>query len=543
MNIPAFLKSCILKFKFKNSFQISNFKFQIVIFSFLFIFLFAIRPAFAQTSNQYNTPNINPDVPKNLHTWTQTVMIEVMSSMTCQLTGIDPVSPNQKCLGVDSKTGKIGFVENGGGAIGMMGNMIAVLYQPPIHTSDYFNYLAQNFGIVKPTYAQANGIGFEGISPLIKVWTVFRNIVYLFFVLVFMVIGIAVMLRVKIDPRTVMSIENQIPKIIIGLLVVTFSFAIAGFLIDIMYVLIYLIFNLFSAPGLITDPMKSQKMLTDIAHTQQIYNSSTSLGVFNTLVGFTDTVTNVSGSVKDLVTNLFSPTISGGGLLDWGGIIVGRILGGIVGILALLIIAIAILFSMFRLWFSLIMAYVFILMDIALAPIWIIAGLVPGSSIGFSAWLRDMLANLLVFPTVIAFFLFARVMMESFNSPGSGSLFVPPLIGNPNNADGTSPIGSIIALASILITPTLLDGLKAALKAPKIDLSYVGKAIGVGPAVAGSVAHNVVSPYGALQNLDRFLGGVKGAGGGGGFGGFLKGLKGGGNVLPDPGQGSKSGSP
>ena len=85
------------------------------------------------------------------------------------------------------------------------------------------------------------GTGFDGLKPLLPLWTVFRNIVYILFVLVFVIIGVAIMLRLKIDPRTVMTIQNQIPKLIIGILLVTFSFSIAGFLIDIMYTSIYLI--------------------------------------------------------------------------------------------------------------------------------------------------------------------------------------------------------------------------------------------------------------------------------------------------------------
>jgi hypothetical protein len=153
--------------------------------------LFAIRPVFAQVA-----PNTNPDVPNNLHTYTQNAMIEVMAAMTCQLAGVDPINPNQKCLGVDQKTGKIGFVEKGGGAIGVMGNMIAMLYTPPLHTGDYFAYLGQNFGLAKPAYA-ANVAGFESLNPLMPLWSAFRNIVYLFFVIVFIIIGLAVMLRIK----------------------------------------------------------------------------------------------------------------------------------------------------------------------------------------------------------------------------------------------------------------------------------------------------------------------------------------------------------
>ncbi len=220
----------------------------LIIFPLLYVFylLYSAAPLFASSQtapaqSNYPSTNTNPNVPNNLHNWTQTVMIEVMSAMTCQIAGVDPINPKQECLGVDKETGKIGFVQGGGGAIGVMGNLISTLYTPPLHAKDYFQNLAADFGIAKKTYAQ--GVGFSGLQPLMEIWKAFRNIVYLIFVVVFVVIGMAIMLRVKIDPRTVMTIQNQIPKLIIGIVLVTFSFAIAGFLIDLMYVTIYLVYG------------------------------------------------------------------------------------------------------------------------------------------------------------------------------------------------------------------------------------------------------------------------------------------------------------
>ena len=94
-----------------------------LLFSFLIlsiVFLGLTKTSFAQTAvPTQNTPqpylsaDTNPDVPRNLHTWTQTVLIEVISASSCAITGIDPTNPNQQCLGVDQKTGKIGYVQNG----------------------------------------------------------------------------------------------------------------------------------------------------------------------------------------------------------------------------------------------------------------------------------------------------------------------------------------------------------------------------------------------------------------------------------------------
>jgi len=81
---------------------------------------------------------------QNLHTWTQNVLLEVVSATICQITGSDPINPSQQCLGVDTKTKQIGFVNNGGGLIGVTQNMIGMLYEnPPAQSGQYFKYLAQ----------------------------------------------------------------------------------------------------------------------------------------------------------------------------------------------------------------------------------------------------------------------------------------------------------------------------------------------------------------------------------------------------------------
>ena len=55
----------------------------------LFVFLFTQAPAFAQSitpqatqAQPYLAPNTNPDVPNNLHTFSQSLMLEIMSSLT-----------------------------------------------------------------------------------------------------------------------------------------------------------------------------------------------------------------------------------------------------------------------------------------------------------------------------------------------------------------------------------------------------------------------------------------------------------------------------
>lgn len=192
---------------------------------YLLSFILLAMPANAQTyyQNQNLSPNTESNVPSNLNTFTQSVFLNVLVGITCQVTGFDPTTNSHQCLGFNPTSGKIGYVQMDGGTIGFVGNMIADLYTPPAHTGDFVNYVASNFGVVKHTYAApngsavsgctGNGCGFDHLAPLLSVWTTFRNVAYLVFVLIFIAVGFMIMVRVKIDPRTVMSIENQIGNI------------------------------------------------------------------------------------------------------------------------------------------------------------------------------------------------------------------------------------------------------------------------------------------------------------------------------------------
>lgn len=537
-------------------------RFILVLFLFsVFSLLFSVSPVFAQSPNPYAPPNISRGVPNNLHNWTQNVMIEVMAAMSCQLTGIDPINPKQQCLGIDAKNNNIGFVKQGGGAIGITAGLIDNLFTPPFHGGDYFRYLSENFGLVKKTYAQ--GSGFSSLSPLMSLWSTFRNIVYLGFVVAFVFIGLAIMLRVKIDPRTVMTIENQIPKIIIGLILVTFSFAIAGFLIDLMWVMIYFIYNIISSStqGMnitnldafnpVTMPGKTVldvaggfggEGLFDISHNvakglQGLIANSLNLNMRldqNAFTGIEDLfgITNISSIFSDKfsIADMIITIISGIGAFSVGSSISGMTgtwfglpLGSGTGITAavamypatrllltfalpylivFLVIYLALLFALFRLGFELLKAYIFILVDVVFAPFWIVFGLIPGSPVGFGAWLKDILANLSAFPVTIGMLLLGKIFVETFNN-NSDKLFVPPLLGNPTGGQA-SIVGSLIGLGILLLTPQVVAMMKEAVKAPQFKFgASIGQGAMIGPMMAKDIAHNVFSPYGGLVSMNR----------------------------------------
>ncbi|MCS6956488.1 MAG: hypothetical protein NZM02_01415 [Patescibacteria group bacterium] len=89
------------------------------------------------------------------------------------------------------------------------------------------------------------GIGFQSLKSFYILWENFRNLSFLIITLVLVTIGFMIMFRTKINPQTVISIENALPKIIISMILITFSYPIAGLMIDLMYVSLPIVAGLF----------------------------------------------------------------------------------------------------------------------------------------------------------------------------------------------------------------------------------------------------------------------------------------------------------
>lgn len=133
--------------------------------------------------------------------------------------------------------------------IGYTANIISMPFTKPPASSVYWVYSTlQNAGFIQNAYA-AEGLGFASLKPFINIWKIFRDLAYMLLVLILIGIGFMVMFRMKINPQTVISIENSLPKIVITLFLIAFSYAIAGFLIDLMYVTIAFSISLLSNNG------------------------------------------------------------------------------------------------------------------------------------------------------------------------------------------------------------------------------------------------------------------------------------------------------
>src|SRR5260221_7484596 len=127
-------------------------------------------------------------------------------------------------------------------------NILAAIFADrPLSGITYFKNLGKKFNIIPEVKAQSPGFGYGALDPVLPLWTAARNISYVFFVIVILIMAFMIMFRVKISPQVVISVQSALPKIAVALILVTFSYAIAGFLIDLMYVVIGLLSIIFSS--------------------------------------------------------------------------------------------------------------------------------------------------------------------------------------------------------------------------------------------------------------------------------------------------------
>ncbi len=478
--------------------------------------------------------NVDPNVPRNLHTLTQSTIIEVLSGTICALSGRDPLNPKGTCLGYDPKSGKIGYAsQSSGGVAQVIGGFIGSTMSIPISSGDYARYAVSNFGIAKNAYAQGTspGPGFAYLSPLISVWAKFRDISYLAFVLAFTIIGLAIMFRVKIDARTVMTIQNQIPKIVVALILVTFSYAIAGFLIDMMYVIMYLVLLTFNSVHV--NPNASVFSVVNQTFNPSYLNATHYMpggGVMNLTFQMSR---GIGSTFSNLTTDFLSSTMSPlfkilflpfkalelgcdvfSGLLSWGTVPgwlqkipgIGDLLGHIPGFdsifggstcnfadtlfsgffaflfgaIAFLVVLIAIIYTLFSVWFTLIKSFIYVLVDAIMGPLWITAGIFPGSKLGFGTWVRHLMAHLSVFPMTFGVILLGKTIMDGVGGSSGGQLFNPPLVGDA--IGGNQFLASIIGFGFILSLPSILDRTRKAIGAIDFGLTDVRKSFTAGAA-------------------------------------------------------------
>lgn len=137
-------------------------------------------------------------------------------------------------------------------AASTVGSVMAGIFSDrPISGITYLKNIGRKFSLIPEAKAAPSaGFGYTKALQIVpgiqEMWTAIRNLSYAIFVVIIIVFAFMIMFRIKISPQVVISVQSALPKIAITLILVTFSFAIAGFLIDLMYVVIGIFSLIFS---------------------------------------------------------------------------------------------------------------------------------------------------------------------------------------------------------------------------------------------------------------------------------------------------------
>ncbi len=336
----------------------------------------------------------------------------------------------------------------------------AIFNAKPATTVDYLAYVSSNLKqhkIVDETFAAGPGYGFTALSPILPLWRAFRNVAYLLFAFGFVLYGIMIMFRVRIDSKTAATIQLAIPRLISTLLIITFSYAIVGLLVDISTIAVAMSINILKAGGILTN---NKNILVDMA-------SGSFMGLIGSFI--------VNGFSAVVVSPLiFFNLLIGGGI----GAIVGGVVGaisltgilGFIGWIAVIIVLIAIIISFLKLGAKLFQAYFGVIINLIFAPVILLGGLFPGST-STADWLKSIYGNLAVFPVASFFLVLSYALMAQPFLSLLALLNIPGVTG-----ESLLGVQSFSTLESIWTPPmTVAGGLTGAGAAGG---SWIGSSVG-----------------------------------------------------------------
>lgn len=304
------------------------------------------------------------------------------------------------------------------GLIPQQGHFIARLFQENISSKEYFADVLDNIGFpqVAPR-AYAQGTGYSAMSSFLPFWKIFRNIAYSLYIIMFVVVGIMIMLRTKINAQTVITIQSALPNLLITLLLITFSYAIVGLMIDIMYFLIYFVVYVLSSPGIniIETPTKAISRLLSNSAFNVVFAGRDSI-----IQAVSLAINSVLKGINEGIIGIASNTIGAAAAFTQ---------------LSYLIPAVWLAINMLKLMWELIKCYVMLVIQVVTAPLQILMNALPGSK-AFSNWLKKTASYILPFPVVACMFLLSAVLI---GDPSRATLLQNPgsLFGN----NETNPFG------------------------------------------------------------------------------------------------------
>jgi hypothetical protein len=404
-----------------------------------------------------------------------------------------------------------GLGMSNGAIVGIASLANTLLNMRPASGVGYIKDTATKLNIIPKANAQSTGTGagFVTLQPIVSLWSILRDISYTLLIFVIIIMAFMIMFRVKISPQVVISVQSALPKIAMTLILITFSYAIAGFLVDMSYV--FLGTFAVAIKGIGGERIVTNGILGacgqngSVCLFNQLNSGNGLVSIFIGLI-ITAWLAMGAGVVGLSVSGPFIPIV--------GGVM------GVVGIITL-ILAIIVLIIILRLLWLIIRTACLTVLLVTVGPIMILMGTFSSSG-GFGRWFRLLAANLAVYPTIsIMIFLshyffwgwfmagsvgnglggvFNFLNTYQINNPtNAGATLIPGLPGNvnlPGVSISTNLIGLFLAFVILFLIPRTAHVIEAMIE---------GKGFDYGSAI-GEAARPITGPAGFVRGA--ILGGV-----------------------------------
>lgn len=413
MSISKKIYSTVLRIKevtSRKSFQFS-FMFFITIFFFFGTFniyaaadddeegeMLKVTPAWEETKWYHNLASGLLDGNKgedNMNSRNGTEMLNsgwtLVSLLTPEITDYEASAGDG--IPYDLKRGLLGMTEDAGTAIYASYPMVNI----PAHLAYQWvpGYQENVNSLYAANSSTGHPSGYEELvnSGVVTLWTRTLNLSYIFFVLVMIASGFMIMFRHKIGGQAMVTLGTVLPKVITSLIIATFSFAIAGFIIDIGGVITGVLAYVLVENGDLLSISGIGSLMSSVLGQSETGVGGLFLGVAQ-IFGLGDLFQNMSSGtpvgllaiVVALVAFIISP--------------VGTVVVGAIALFVIIAILGIILFGAIKVLIALYKAYFTLLIAVILGPIQITLGAIPGNSKMVKNWLLTILRNVLVFPVV-----------------------------------------------------------------------------------------------------------------------------------------------
>lgn len=248
-------------------------------------------------------------------------------------------------------------------------------------------------------------------SGIVTLWNRVLNISYVLFVVVMIGAGFMIMFRHKIGGQMMVTLGNVLPGVVLALILATFSFAIAGILIDIGGMLTSMVIFILKGSEDFVVFSTSNVLSLMLGAFSNISEDMGRLSPVKTGIAGLDKVLNLGATVMFVASTTVASPLT---------LILGIIVAGVVFVGAIMV-----LITLFKSYFS-------ILLGVITGPIQITLGALPGNRHAIGNWFKNILRNVLVFPLVLAIINIPNAIVAA-----SGGDLMLRLPGKLTNEDST----------------------------------------------------------------------------------------------------------